>query len=282
MAAVGTQDHEVVHVRFYDQATGGRFAESRVPAGQLPQSFEARTTLHLNDVDWEVVEARPATSAEFRRSGKLTLILRRVVTAAVDPGELLFSLPTIANDALPPVVPGSSKLDVHTIEIHEDDWRQVEWVSASAGDAIAAELEAVRRIYDQERQGVGFKKLHLRRAIPVPLAGRSFSLADLRSALGPAATWLAGFAYLGVAGVVDSSFAVRLISSIEIFGLAPGGAVQAVCFANTRTNNVPRPDVENLAGFAAAHDLVLVDWCAAAAVSPTGEEYAGYFLRAEN
>lgn len=282
MPPTGTENNPVIHVLFYDHATGGMFAELHLPADRLPQSFEAPMTLHLEEADWSVVEARPMTAEEFRRSGTLTLILSRVKTLILDPADILFSLATLVGDALPPVAAGSSKRGVEVIEAHEDDWRQVEWVSASAADVIASELDAVRRIYEQERQGAGFKHLHVRRAVQTPLADHPISLEELRRSIGPQATWLAGFAWQGVAGVVESSFAVRLFSSIELFGVAPGGVIRSVCFANTRTNNLPRPDVQNLAGFAGRHDLLLVDWCGTVAVPPAEEAYAAYFAGAES
>lgn len=281
MADDAPNDQDLVHVQFVDQATGQVFAESPMPPGRLPESFEARTTLHLGEDDWEVVEARPVTAADFRRSRKLTLILRRVVLQKLGPGEILFSLPTITNDALPDVAAGSSKLGRDVIEIHEDNWRQIEWIAGSESDAIAAELDAIREVHLHERNGVGFKRVHLRKAITEPLVGVSFTIRELQQVIGPQATWLPGFAYQDIAGIADSSFAVRMISSIELFGIAPGGVVQRVCFANTQANNVPQPDVRNLAAFAAAHDLMLVDWCAVAAIPPVEDDYATYFRGSE-
>jgi hypothetical protein len=234
--------------------------------------------MHLREQDWTVIEARPVTAAEFGRTGQLVLIMRKAnPVTLVDPSEILFSLPTITNDALPPVAPGSSKLNQDVIEIHEDDWRQIEWISATASELISSELEAIREIYEYHRDSVGFRKLHLRQAIPAPLADRQLRLDDLLEALGPRATRLAGLAYRGVAGIAESSFAIRLISSIELYGFAPLGQIQILCFANTRTNNAPQPDIENLARFAAAHDLIFVDWCAAAAIAPSPADYQAYF-----
>jgi hypothetical protein len=273
-------DHGIIHVEFFDHATGEVFTQTDLPVERLPESFEADTTMHLGEQDWNAIEARPVTAAAFRRTGKLMLILRKAnPVTMVDPSTILFSLPTITNDALPPIAAGSSKLDRDVIEIHEDDWRQIEWVSASFSDAAASDLDAIRLIYEHHRAEYGFRQLHLRRAIPVPLEDRQLRLEDLRAALGPHARWLVGFAYRGVAGIIESSFAVRLISSIEMYGVAPEGLVQALCFANTATNNAPRPDVENLARLAATHDLILADWCAAARIRPSAEDYANYFIR---
>src|SRR5207253_10674690 len=109
---------------------------------------------------------------------------------------------------------GSSKLGRNVIEIHEDDWRQIEWITGPATEALESELAAIRRVYETERQGVGFKRVHTRPEEPQPLVGQAVQLDDLRAALDPRAIWLDGFSYMGVAGIVADSFAVRLLSSI--------------------------------------------------------------------
>jgi hypothetical protein len=144
-------------------------------------------------------------------------------------------------------------------------------------DIIARELEAVRQIHLTERQGLGFRKLHLRGGIPSPLPEIILSLDELRQALGPSPTWLDGLCYQSIAGIAQDTFAVRLISSIEIYGAADGGSIQTICFTNVRLNNKPQPDLQNLAAYAARHDLILVDWCRAQAIPPVEALYAKYF-----
>jgi hypothetical protein len=269
-------DHDVVHVRFFDSENGQCFGERDLPVERLPESFEADTTLHLGDEDWSVVEARPMTAAEFRRAGELVLILRKVKIGTIDPNEVLFTLSTIC-DALPPIAEGSSKLGKQVLEIHEDDWRQVEWITDSQSDLIETELTAIRRIYETEREGIGFRNLHVRQAVTTPLRGDTIRLDELRSLLGDCTAWLDGVSFRGVAGVVQDSFAARLLSSIDIFGIAREGVVESFCFHCPRTNNAPQPDVRKLAEFARSRALLLVDWCRATVVAPLESEYVTYF-----
>ncbi|HEY7087993.1 MAG TPA: hypothetical protein VH518_07880 [Tepidisphaeraceae bacterium] len=271
-----TKDHTVIEVYFHDASSGELFRKSRMPIERLPQSFEPQTTLHLGETDWDVVQARPMTSTEFRRSGKLILIVRQVKIQHADPREMLFSLPTIA-DELPAVEEASSKLGRNIIEIHEDDWRQVEWVHASFRDRIEEELAQIREIHDRDGDGPGFRRVHVRKAIPAPLEPAEIRLEQLRQALGDKTTSLDGLAYAGVAGVVKDGFALRLISSLEIWGTSLDGNVRAACFGSARLNNVPQPDVRNLADFAAQHDLLLVDWCPMEVILPIESDYLGYF-----
>jgi hypothetical protein len=270
--------HDRIEVQFVDLATGQVFSRSLMSVERLPQSFEASTTLHLKDQDWSVVEARPMTAAEYRSTGKLLIVLSKV--EKIDPSEILFSLPTVAGDALPPIGRGTSKLGTDAIEIHEDDWRQIEWLPTSIADLIERELKSVMAIHEKERQEIGFAKCHLRPSLPNLSPDRTIRLSHLREALGPNATWLRGFGIQGIAGIAANSFAVRLLSSIELFGIVDEDKIRSICFANTAANNIPEPDVQNLAKFAAAHDLLLVDWCRVLALPAIHPDYVSYFTRA--
>src|SRR5688572_21762880 len=116
-----------IRVTFYSADTGQVFATSEIPASSLPESFLVATTLHLGDEDWEVVSADPPTAEEFRKTGALSLRLRRV--ARMDPNEILYSLPTLS-DAIPETDPGSRASGRRVLRLHEDDWRQIELISA--------------------------------------------------------------------------------------------------------------------------------------------------------
>jgi hypothetical protein len=272
---------DVVHLQCIDAATGQVFAQSHMPVEKLPRSFEAQTTMHRPDGDWEVVSARPMTAEEALASGKLVLVLRKIETESVDPKDMLFSLATICDGPLPVIGEGSSKLDADVIELHEDDWRQIEWISAMFRDVIDREFEAIRQIHETERVGPGFRKIHLRQAISAPLGHLAVPLENLRDALGEKAKWLDGVAYTGVAGIAKDAFAARLISSIELYGTVRDGTIQCLCTTVGRTNNVPIPDVTNLAAFAAERDLLLVDWLGARVIEPTVENYTRYFVRGD-
>ena len=67
-----------VTMTLIDDATGAVFASSNMSPDDLPDSFDIETTLHLGGEDWSVIRAEPETKAEFTKSGKLTLRLRKV------------------------------------------------------------------------------------------------------------------------------------------------------------------------------------------------------------
>lgn len=60
-----------VAVSFVDEATGAVFAQSSMPVGDLPDSFQIDTTLHLGETDWSVFRAEPSLKTEFSKTGKL-------------------------------------------------------------------------------------------------------------------------------------------------------------------------------------------------------------------
>jgi hypothetical protein len=67
-----------VRVTLIDDATGAEFATTTLPPTDLPESFEAGTTLHLGQADWSVIRAEPQTREGYAKSGSLTLRLRKI------------------------------------------------------------------------------------------------------------------------------------------------------------------------------------------------------------
>src|SRR3954468_17819856 len=89
-----------VRVRFVPADGGAPIGEAEFVPEQLPESFEARTTLELGGQSWEGVKGEPMTRAEYAKTRRLTIVMRKIVISRVSPKDILFSLPTI-NDALP-------------------------------------------------------------------------------------------------------------------------------------------------------------------------------------
>src|SRR5580700_10637221 len=113
-----------VHVLLIDGASSATIAEVDVEATQLPGTFELSTQLEIAGRTWQVEQAEPLTREAYLASGRLRLVLRELENVA------------------PPTEP----LVHGCVTMHEDDWRQVELVSARLELEIAAELEAIRLI----------------------------------------------------------------------------------------------------------------------------------------
>ena len=266
---------KLISVSFINAESGECFAQSNMPIEQLPASFEARTTLNLSGQDWEVVSADPMTRAEIDARGQLRLTLQKIKIGNVSLRELLYSLPTIC-DAIPGIAPGTTKLHKRTLELHEDDWRQIELISWTRRDEIDVDLDEIYRIYQEERTPEGFfKKIHVRKAVANPLDECTLSLLEVRRQL-PSLSQLDGVAYRDVAGLVEGGFAFRTESGLRIYGLERNNAI-AVLGLDTEGNSAcPDNEVSGLAALMQAHNLCLVDWCRVAQVQGSQKELAEY------
>ena len=231
-----------------DAASGRSIGEVDLPSDNLPESFATTTTLHLGDSDWNVEHAEPVRRADAVAAGWLRLVVRQVQIKHVDPRTILFSLPTLEN-ALPPMQDGDG---CDALRIHEDDWRQVELVAARFEPEIAAEFAAIREVH-AEREGIGYRRLHVRERIPEPLAG----VALTRDAVSKGAR--RQLAFDESPGVVAGGFAFDLADG-ALYGREEARRVVVVgawCAA---------PEV--LADIARPHKLIIVDWCSARMLRP--------------
>src|ERR1043166_4858670 len=140
-------DEQQVQVLFIDASTGEPFGQTLIPVEHLPETFEVSTTLTISGQDWSVINAEPLRAEDFIRTGTLILTLAKI--SMMNPKDILYSLPTIC-DAIPAITPGTDRQGKNVFEIHEDDWRQTEFVSQVQKSAIDSQLAEIKRIYDEE------------------------------------------------------------------------------------------------------------------------------------
>jgi hypothetical protein len=227
---------------------------------QLPESFLQATKLTLAGADWTVQSAEPPTRAEFAASGQLVLKLAKAAVQYIDPREVLYSLPTL-NDELPAE---SEPIDGTEIVLHEDDWRQVELVHWSHQEIVVSELEAIHAIYREQRQGNGFKEIHLRERLPHPLAGARIDWSELAPITG------GGYQSLSFQDHderVAGGFAVERPTGSVICGTRDGATITTLCLG--RGWLTPDPEARAaIEALAARHQLMLVNWVRCAATGP--------------
>ena len=249
-----------VEVQFVDASTGQCFARSDVPAEQLPATFDVDTTLSLAGDSWSVVRAEPCTAVEFLAGGRLMLTLSRVMS--VSPHDILYSLPTLC-DGLPAIDPATAGVDL--LQLHEDDWRQLELVSIDLADVVAAELAAVRRVYDVHAVTgadgglAGFRDLHVRRRPEAPLIP-PLPVTTIRQML-PAHQTFAGVGFGGGPETAVDSFAFGY-GPINVYGLAAGDTITVLGLQIGRAPfSAANDTAAGLEGVMRAFALTLVDWC---------------------
>jgi hypothetical protein len=268
-----------IQVTFIDTATGKPFATVTLPADHLPQSFEAETTFHLGDEDWSVVKADPMTAEEFIQTGKLTITLSKLFS--IDPKKILYTLPTIC-DAIPAIAEGSTKLRKRVFELHEDDWRQREFISVDHRDAIEAEFASIDRIFREESIDTGsflaFRTLHVRSLIQAPI-NTQISLAQIAAGLLTGSEAYEGIAYEREAGLIQGGFAWQP-GPHTLYGQQQEGFVTTLGLRiNTGAATISQDFITFLASLMAAQRLYLVDWCNTILVSAEAETLHQYFSR---
>jgi hypothetical protein len=265
-----------VRVTFVDAATGTTFARTDSLPEQLPESFEAHTTLNIKGQEWEVVSAVPVTRAEYVKAGELRLNLLKLNIQKMPPGEILFSLPTIC-DAIPGIAKGTSKLEKHVLELHEDDWRQVELVSVTHLDEARGCLAKIERVHAEERTpGGAFKKLHVRSELAAPLGPSGLTLSTLKSTFLPGVATYDGISYRGVAGLIEGGFAFRTAGSLDVYGIEVGGGVTTVGLVVGGSAPGLEADARSLANLLRGNGLALVDWCRAQVIDGQDDQVLGY------
>jgi len=244
---------QAIHLTFIDDADGEIFGESVVESDALPESFQADTVLHIGEDDWSVLEAEPMTRREYEASGRLVLRLRRL--AVVDPREVLYSLPTLANE-LPPT--DGPLLDGSELLLHGDDWRQIEFVTRAEEALVEKELDVVAQIYRDAQVEDGFQAIHLRRRLEEPLRGVRLTLDELRAALPRAKE--SRVVIETSSQCVRGSFSFFVTPPLILYGQSVADRVTVLAAAIVR-HDASTPGHAAIRELAEAQDLLLVDWC---------------------
>jgi hypothetical protein len=248
---------DTVSVEFYEGDATRPFTKSQIPVEQLPDTFEIRTTLYIAGEDWEVLEAIPPTKSAFRSTGTLRVRLHKPKIVKGIPGNILFSLPTIS-DGIADLEDAPSLENV--LVVHEDDWRQRELVSLSFREQIAAEFEAIKQIYDTQREASGFRNVHIRRAISAPLEGTRITLRDLTHELGAQHRY-SGAAFNHVAAVIRGGFAFRGAAGWTFWGQrSEHETASFICLHPAYGSMDAHEGAAMLDEFLAARGLYFVDW----------------------
>lgn len=249
-----------IHVTLIDASSNRVFAQSKVPADSLPESFHADTTLHIGDEDWSVVEAEPPTRTEYSTTKKLTIRLRRI--ALVPTKDVLFSLPSII-DALPEL--SATQMGACDLWLHEDDWRQMELVSHENSVAIERQFAAIHKIHEEQSvAGAGWRKLHKRTEPSVPITS-NLQMNDVRRAFDGIGS-LGGVAF-GCYGSVEATslvadgFGISCNDGLSLYGVAPAGRVTTLGIVEYHSAEAPSKSMSALVELAREFDLDLVHWC---------------------
>ena len=175
-----------------------------------------------------------------------------------DPKDILFSTPTL-NDALPtdlgPSAPGDD-----CFQMHEDDWRQFEFVSAALGAETASELAAIDRIWNEQSVPLGndataFRNVHIRQRIPTPL-DVPMSVADYEKLFGKRASPMT---LLGYEKVLRDVHAIPL-DNVVVYAVIQNDRIKTLGLEPQGQFAITGDAADRLERFVTEHDLRLVHW----------------------
>jgi hypothetical protein len=260
----------IIKTVFIDGSIGEVIGQADMPVEKLPNSFALATTMHIGDEDWKVINAEPMTAEEFMQTGELVLTLERIVKVLAK--DVLFTLPTLCND-IPPMLAGSTKQGKHVFELHEDDWRQIEFISIAQRNTIENEFANIRKIYRESSINNGhflaFKNIHVRQHIDAPLL-KGILLDQLTDFFAPMLPRYDGIAYEGSDGLIEGGFA---FSATSIFyGQHVKGMIKMLGVKVEKNLSTEDGDIAHaLQHFMDTYHLYLVDWCRLQLISANTE-----------
>jgi hypothetical protein len=176
----------------------------------------------------------------------------------MDPNDILFTTPTL-NDAIPATEAGS-KVGSDCIQLHEDDWRQFEFVDASLKSEIDAELADIGAIWDRNsvplgEYGTAFREVHVRKRIPNAL-NTSMRLAEFEALVGQKPGPLT---FYGYDEVLRDVHAVQ-IDKLVVYAVIQDDHVTTVGLDAVEQFTLPPDLLDRLAKFVHNHNVVLVHW----------------------
>jgi len=253
-----------IQVTIINSADGKVIVKAAQRPEDIPERFDVPTKIHLGDRQYSVDEADAVNREAYKKAGKLTLKVTEV--HYMSPQNILFSLPTIA-DCIGNEIPADTA-GQYILEMHEDDWCQIELVCKSHMDLINKELSSIRAIFlEQRTEGGAFQKIHVRELIKEPLGGCNITLTALQSRLGsePGGAF-DGIAYYTSAGptgnalVVQDGFAFEGAGGLIAYGQTKGDVCTTFGIM-AKSINAPACAAAALSGVLQEYDLTLVDWC---------------------
>jgi len=237
-----------IKVQFIDSLNGNVIGVSEMPPEQLPETFEIQTTMHLSDEDWSIEEAIPAHSKDFLQSRNLTLKMRKV--EKMNPNDIWFTTPTISNE-FPQTEPKTKETDFD-ISIHEDDYRQKEFLKIDSLPRIEEELKAIKEIWEnhskKSEEYTFFKNCHTRKTIG--LANLSIDFNEIQNLLNSNS-----IGQVIINGEILSNGFGLTSENTTYFGTLNDGKVVELCILRWNektTNEILKINKE--------FDLLFVDW----------------------
>ncbi len=248
-----------IEVTFIDELTDESLGVTQIPANNLPDVFERDTTINLSGVDWNVLNSRPKTRAQYTKSQQLILWIRQVE----DTNDVLYNLPSICKK-FPDL--NDRSLSGNELVLAEDDWRQFEFVSHPLADKVDKEIAKIQQIHNNSKDGNGWRELHMRSKPEIPISS-NIALTYLASMLQVSGK-SAGITYDGSQSPIKDGYSFTLNDDFSVYGIAPKGKIQVIAIGQDCNIPPSEDSIDLLQQLARKFNLDLVHWCRCIRVSP--------------
>jgi hypothetical protein len=171
--------------------------------------------------------------------------------------DILFTTPTLEN-ALPDF---ENKMDTSNLQFHEDDWRQIEFISKNQKDVIDKEIAKIKDIYvNHSHKGdtyTAFKEVAVRDLITQPLA---IEFLKVKSYLADKDIPIYGVSLQNNSGQVRNGFSFSA-NGIDYYGqLDENKKIKWFCIYSAESQESLKSSIGRLSKLLATENLYLVDW----------------------
>jgi hypothetical protein len=169
-----------------------------------------------------------------------------------------FAIPTICSELPEAAVTEHASMGP-ILRMHEDDWRQIDLLSAILRPSIALAIDEIVTVRRDAEGLTGFDRAYIREGLGDPLAHAAVTVDDLEEAAGGSTKRFAGVGFEQRPGVIADSFAFSTASEVDFYGVCFRGQVR---LAGVQVEDPRSLDqiAERLRRFVTSHSLVLVDW----------------------
>jgi hypothetical protein len=184
----------------------------------------------------------------------------------LDPKTILFSLPTLC-DGLPPLESPVESVPNGALRLHEDDWRQIEFVSSQDREVVNRELAELREFKVANKVGPGWKNVYVRDSRPEAVRASKIALSRVLELARQAAPARLFLETQGRSAEVRGGFAIPLDDDVLLYGNAIDGKVVSLNL-HLKAKDSLTPKVEAIAfAISRAFNLSVVDWYGARVLS---------------
>ena len=248
-----------INVTLIDGVTGNKIGKYKTALNELPAVFDRPVMVDIDGRPWRVIQADPLSADDFGIFKKLTLH----VLEPRQSHQLLrpYTLPT--QHAERPLLAATPPYTDFTLEIPADDWLQLQFLPAAALPVVQEEITPIESILaptNGQNPLLGYESMHIRNRTVNMHAGIPFSdfcesipvkkIGSIRIG------WDNNAHPVPAAGdsYVDNGFAIQTDNSLY-YGTAIDDRI-----INLGLTSFDSFD-EEFAQVAAAHELLLADWC---------------------